>query len=350
MSDLFIRSPKNPILKPQLDHWWESKKLYNPGVIFDKGKYHMFYRAMGAGENWKSSIGYAVSDNGEDFQRFKEPALIGVDEYEMRGLEDPRITKIGDTFYMTYAAFDGVTPRLSVALSKDLIHWDKKGPVFADWQFEQAGGVRIKFVDGKPTIKPKLTEWSKSGAIFPELINGKYIMMFGEYNIWFAESTDGINWVGDQMPFLNPRPGDYFDNTFIEMGPPPIRTEKGWLVLYHGINDKFIYHIGYVFLDLENPRKILFRSDKPIFKPKETYELSGMVDYLPGGQTGMLTMSDDALKKFIDEADKNNTMPRVVFCCGATLVDDELRIFYGAGDSVICTATANIQDILNLVK
>ncbi|MEI7498718.1 MAG: hypothetical protein WCK11_05590 [Candidatus Falkowbacteria bacterium] len=350
MSDLFFRSPKNPILKPQSDHWWESKKLYNPGVIFDKGKYHMLYRAMGAGENWKSSIGYAVSDNGEDFHRFNEPALTGVDEYEMRGLEDPRITKIGDTYYMAYASFDGVTPRLSIAISKDLIHWDKKGPVFADWQFEQAGGVRIKFDDGKPTIKPKLTEWSKSGAIFPELINGKYVMMFGEYNIWFAESTDGINWIGDQTPFLNPRLGDYFDNTFVEMGPPPIKTEMGWLVLYHGINDKHWYQVGCILLDLQNPRKIIHRSISSIFKPEMSYEMTGIVDVLPGGLHSLQKMNEKELQNFIIESDKNNTMPRVVFCCGATLVDDELRIFYGAGDSVICTATANIQDILHLVK
>jgi len=351
MKKLFTRSKYNPILKSNLENLWESKKLYNPGAVFHNGEYHLFYRAVGSGTNWESAIGHAISKDGENFERFDKPLLSGVGEFEKRGLEDPRITKVGDTFYMMYAAYDDITPRLTIAISKDLITWAKREPVFSNWNFQKAGGVRTKWDEnGKTFIKPKLTEWSKSGGIFPEKIDGKFWMLFGEYQIWFATSKDGIKWTGDQTPFLNPRKGDFFDNTFVEMGPPPIKTKDGWLVLYHGINDAHWYQIGFLLLDLDNPRKILFRTEKPIFKPEKEYEMSGIVDVLPGGFEVMQKMSEEELKDFLAKHDAKGTMPKVTFCCGATVIDDELRIFYGASDSVICTAVANIDDILNLQR
>ncbi|MEN8247830.1 MAG: hypothetical protein ABFS32_02775 [Bacteroidota bacterium] len=349
MCNHFIRSENNPILKPNPNNYWEAQKLYNPGVIFRNGEYHMFYRAMGGGTGWKSSIGYAVSKDGENFIRFTEPLLTGIGGLEKRGLEDPRISKIEGTYYMVYAAYDGITPRLSMARSINLKTWERQGPIFSDWKFEKAGGIFTEWNEnGKLITKPQTEEWSKSGAMFPEKIDGKYWIMFGEYRIWFATSTDGISWTGDQTPFLGPRKGDYFDNTFVEMGPPPIKTEKGWLVLYHGINNKQWYQVGFLLLDLKNPGKVLFRSEEPIFKPEMDYEMSGMVDVLPGGLATMQKMSKEELNSFLAEHDAKGTMPRVTFCCGATVVNDTLRIFYGAGDSVICTATADMSEVLNL--
>ncbi len=344
---MFIRSKRNPVLRPNPNNWWEAKKLYNPGAIFYNKKYHLFYRAVGSGENWKSSIGYAVSHDGENFIRFNEPFLIGENEKEKRGLEDPRITKIDNIFYMLYAAYDGITPRLNIATSTDLKNWQKHGPVFSDWKFKKANGVYIKFKNGKPTIEQKTSEWSKSGGMFSEKINGKYLMLFGEYNIWFADSDDGFNWTGDLKPFLKCRPGNYFDNTFVEMGPPPIKTDKGWLVLYHGINNHHYYKIGFLLLDLKNPRKILFRTENPIFEPLLDYELSGMVDILPGGLSVMQKMSDKKLTKYLAKAEAEGIMPKVTFCCGAVIVNGILRIYYGAADSVICTATVKLDELLN---
>jgi len=351
MNNLFTRSKLNPILRPNPANWWETKKLYNPGIIFYDNKYHMFYRAVGSDENWKSSIGYASSDDGENFQKFNDPLLSGETEFEKRGLEDPRITKIDDIFYMSYAAYDGITPRLSIATSLDLKNWQKQDFAFSDWQFAQAGGIFTSFDDdNKPFVKPQSAEWSKSGAIFPEKINGKFLMLFGEHRIWFATSDDGIKWVGDQTPFLGPRSENYFDNTFVETGPPPIKTEKGWLVLYHGIDEKNCYRIGFLLLDLDDPRKILWRSDEPIFEPKENYETSGMVDVMPGGTDKMEKMSDFELNNFIAEKNSKGAMPKIVFCCGAVVVNGTLRIYYGASDSVICTATANLNEILKLAE
>jgi predicted GH43/DUF377 family glycosyl hydrolase len=343
---MFTRSKLNPILKPNPDNAWEAEKLYNPGMIYDNGVYHMYYRAVGKGEDWKSSIGYATSTDGENFIRHNDPMLVGQEASESRGLEDPRITKINNTYYMAYAAYDGVTPRLCIATSKDLKNWKKEGSAFPNWNFTEAGGVYTKFKDGNPITKKITGEWSKSGGIIPEKINGKYQMLFGEHRIWFADSEDGLKWEGEKKPFLEPRSGDYFDNTFVEMGPPPILTVPGWLVLYHGINDRHVYQIGVLILDKSNPKKILYRSNEPIFKPEKDYEMSGIVDVLPGGLKAMQKMSEEELKNFLIQAESHNLMPHVTFCCGATVVDGILRIYYGASDTYICTATAHLEDIL----
>lgn len=198
MNNIFTRYTNNPILKPNKKNKWEAKKLYNPGAIFYNGKYHLFYRAVGSGKNWKSAIGYAVSQDGENFKRYDNPLLIGADNFEKRGLEDPRITKIGNKFFMAYAAYDGITPRLCTATSKNLKKWQKQGVAFSDWYFEKAGGVYMEWDNsGKIFTKPRSTEWSKSGALFPAKINGKFWILFGEHRIWFATSDNGINWTGD---------------------------------------------------------------------------------------------------------------------------------------------------------
>lgn len=349
MDNLFTRSKLNPIMRPNPDNWWEAKKLYNPGAIFYNGKYHLFYRAMGGGKDWKSSIGYAVSKDGENFQRFTKPLMMGAGKTETRGLEDPRIAKIGKMFYAAYTAYDGKTARLNIAMSKDLKKWEKRGFAFSGWNFGKAVGICFDR-NGRPHKKLKPAEWSKSGGIFPEKINGKFWMLFGDYEIWFAVSNDGMQWVADSTPFLTQRQGDRFDNTFVEMGPPPIKTKKGWLVLYHGINDRHWYKIGFLLLDLNNPRKIIFRSKEPIFGPEKKYEMSGIVDVLHGGLKIMQKMSELELKNFLAENEAKGIMPKVTFCCGATVVNNILRIYYGASDSVICTATANLNDILKIAQ
>lgn len=357
MKKIFTRSDRNPIILPDPKHAWESKKVYNPGAIFEDGKYHLFYRAVGSGRDSHSVIGYAVSEDGEHFTRFPRPILEPDpgNPAESRGYEDPRITKIDDTFYMAYAAYDGQVPRLHIATSKDLKHWKKHNAAFKNFNFTQMGGVFVGWKDGLPIESkeprfPKGDERTKSGAIFPEKINGKYWMLFNEFRIWLANSDDGINWSASPEPFLKPRKNtDLFDNVFVEMGPPPIKTEKGWLVLYHGINDAIQYHLGILLLDLRDPSKILFRSEEPVFGPKEKYELSGIVDIIPGVTKLLEDNKEEELKKLLKEAERNGFMPQVTFTPSAVLLDKTVRIFYGAGDQVICTATAPLSKILDEV-
>lgn len=357
MSDLFKRSSHNPIIKPNPAHEWEALKVYNPGAVFHEGKYHLFYRAMGHGADWHSALGYAVSDDGEHFTRFLEPILDRElsNPLELRGLEDPRITKVGDIFYMAYAAYDGKTPRLNIATSHDLKHWQRHGEAFTDFDFFREGGVKVKWDQGKPIErrepKPGSTgDRSKAGGIFSEKINGKYWMLFNEFRIWLASSDDGIAWNVIPGPFLEPRKGtELFDNVFVEMGPPPIKTERGWLVLYHGVNDAMQYQLGVLLLDLADPTKILFRSNEPIFGPREQYELSGMVDIIPGAIKLIEQDKWQELKHLLIDAERGGFMPQVVFTPAAVVVEDNVRLFYGAGDQSICTATASLNDILSII-
>ncbi len=344
---MFTRSKNNPILGPNPSHPWEEMKVYNPGAIYENGVYHLFYRARG--KDWVSAIGHAVSEDGENFQRFDRPVLSAEGQSEKKGLEDPRVTKIGDTYFMAYAAYDGGDVRLNIATSPDLKAWTKRGKAFSNFEFLKNGGTLLGYDNGQivnRNYKVENKEWSKSGAILPEKVGGKYWMLFGEYNIWLANSGDGLRWEVIPGVFLSPRDMEYFDGCLVEMGPPPIKTEKGWLVLYHGVDHKKTYRIGFLILDLGNPAKVIYRSSKPIFEPEQPYELSGIVDILPGGYKAMEKMSKDELRNFIKEHETAGTMPQVVFSCGAVLVDGLLRIYYGASDQFICTATTRLEEIL----
>ncbi len=321
---MFQRSKNNPILKPNETNSWEDFKVYNPGAVYENNVFHLFYRARGT--NWVSSIGYATSRDGEIFERFQKPVLKPEQPYESNGLEDPRVVKVGDTYFMTYTAFDGKVARLCIATSRDLRNWEKHGKVFQSW------------------------DWCKAGALFPEMIGDQYWMLFGDRNIWLAHSNDGLEWQPIQNPLLSSRQEKYFDDYFVEMGPPPIKTKKGWLVFYHGVNRKNVYRLGFLVLDYNDPTKIVFRVSGTIFEPQEPYELIGVVDILPGGWKAMEKMSKQELQQFITKNESKGKMPRVVFVCGAVLVGEQIRIYYGASDMVVCTATADLDDILNAIR
>lgn len=349
---VFTRSSFNPILYPDPVHDWESLKVYNPGALYENGKVHLFYRAVGHGQDWHSSIGYAFSLDGERFARFPEPILAREDKtLELRGLEDPRVVKIGDTYFMTYAAYDGTNVRLHVATSKDLATWEKHGDALPGFRFTRDGGSRMRFRDGAwtSTKEPKGTdERAKSGAIFPEKIGGKYWMLFGEYQVWLASSADGIHWEHLPGPFLTARGEGFFDEEFVEAGPPPIRTEQGWLVLYHGVDDSYTYRLGYLLLDLEDPTKILRRAVAPVFEPATDYEYQGFVDVLPGGLKQLETMSVEEIQRLLPKYERRGRMPKVAFCPAAVRIGDTIRLYYGASDTYVCTASAPLAEILKV--
>ncbi|MFZ1987652.1 MAG: hypothetical protein WAV21_01290 [Minisyncoccia bacterium] len=353
MKNLFTRSKLNPILRPQNSEWW---KIYNPGAALDtQGRVHLFPRVMKQEEDWHSRIAHAVSIDGEHFVWDKEPILVRENKHEERGLEDPRVTLIDGTYYMTFAAFDGKKVILHSATAKDLNGpWLRQGPMVSDFDFFKSGGRMVRWENGKPIEKApskRGSHWSKSGALFPERINGKFTLLFGEYYIWLATSSDGAKYEVEQRPFLQPRKGTtYFDNTFIETGPPPILTEKGWLVLYHGIDEAFRYQLGFLMLDRNDPTKVLYRSNEPIFGPTEEYEVGdALIDVIKGGVTAMNKLDDEKLKAFYKKAREENVMPQVTFCPGIVIKGGNLWLYYGAGDTSICTAWAPLEEILKLV-
>ena len=352
IKDIFKRSKSNPILNPESNKWW---KVYNPGAIMDdEDNIHLYPRVIKQEDDWHSRIAHAVSEDGENFTWSKRVIFERRSIYEKKGLEDPRITRIGKYYYMVFAAYNGKDVNLHSARSLSPSgSWTRLGKMLKDFDFVSYGGAMMGWENGKPHKKINLRsgiKWSKSGALFSEKINNKFCMVFGEYYMWLAFSEDGKRYNAIKKPLLTPREGNYFDNTFIETGPPPILTEKGWLLFYHGIDDAFRYQLGFVILDIENPSKVIFRTDKPVFGPKESYEIGdNLVDAIKGGVDAFKNLSEEKLKEFYRHARETNIIPQVTFCTGAILKGDYVHIYYGAGDTTVCTAKALLSDLLSLI-
>jgi predicted GH43/DUF377 family glycosyl hydrolase len=170
----FVRDPANPILRPT-DQPWESRFVFNPAAIVKDGLVQLLYRAQGP--DGRSSIGLATSSDGVHFKRLSEPVMVATEPFELPGgCEDPRVVEVGGTYYMTYTGYDGVSARLCLATSRDLLRWRKHGPLFPDFQTRTVG-------------KP----WSKSGAILTRPLDGRYYMYFGDVDIYYATSRDLIH-------------------------------------------------------------------------------------------------------------------------------------------------------------
>jgi predicted GH43/DUF377 family glycosyl hydrolase len=285
----------------------------------------------GVGDDWISRIFLATSGDGFDFKINETPVISPDSSWESAGCEDPRITKIGNKFWMSYTAFDGITARSAIATSDNLISWKKRGLIFPHHRHPQREDL------------PK--EWHKSAAMFPKKFKDKYLLLFGDNHIWSATSDDSINWISDLDPIISARKG-FFDSAYVEMGPAPIKINSGWLVLYHGI-DSFssnrTYRLGAVILDPDNPLKIIARTNTPILEPKEIYEGIGLIDILPGGYSRLKALSDLGLEALASK----HKLPKAVFCCGTLKEGNYIRIYYGAGDTRICVATVDIDTILS---
>ena len=271
---------------------WEAYATFNPAAVVKDGKVYVLYRAEDATGEEKigghtSRIGLAESRDGLRFTRRAVPVLYPAKDAQRQyewpgGVEDPRIVERDDgTYVLTYTQWNRDVPRLAVATSPDLVNWTKHGPAFA------------KVADGK-----YLRTESKSGAILSRVegsrviatrVNGKYWMYYGVPDVGIATSDNLIDWTpledanGRPLKVLSPRPG-YFDSWLVEAGPPAIITERGILVIYNaGNSERYgdstpphrIYTGGQALYDLNNPLKLIARSDQPFIKPTEDYERTG---------------------------------------------------------------------------
>lgn len=324
----------DPILKMQIA--WEEKDVFNPAIVVRDGKIYMLYRAqdMIGLPGGTSRIGLAESTDGFHFTRTAQPVFYpdndAYKKYEWQGgCEDPRVVEDEKgIYYMTYTAYDGKVARLLVATSKDLLHWTKYGPVFAD-------AYQGKYLD----------KWSKSGSIVSQYlngkiiaakINGKYWMYWGDQFIWAATSDDLIHWTpveikdGEQPPV--PLKGEAlkmpdlkivvatrnkkFDSDLVEPGPPAMITDQGILLLYNGRNIQSIgdtglaegtYAAGQVLIDKNDPVKVIKRLEKNFMQPDKPYELTGQVN-------------------------------RVCFIEGLAQFQNKWFLYYGTADSKIAVA------------
>ena len=290
----FNKYQGNPVLSAQ-GSTWENKVVFNPGAWTDGETIYLLYRAEASDK--PSRIGLALSTDGYHFEREPEPVFEPKGEWELpRGVEDPRLVKIDDTFYMTYIAFDGKTARNALATSKDLRNWERIG----------TDGLTFPEVG-----------WSKAGAIVPQKINGRYWMYFGDTDMWVAWSEDLINWNVIDEPVMRRRDG-MFDSRVVEPGPPPIITDEGILLIYNAANEDLVYRPGQALFDINDPTKLLKRSENYFMKPETRLELRGQTPNQP--KSG----------KFSDRT--------VVFAEGLVKLDDTWFLYFGMGDTAIGVA------------
>jgi len=257
------RASDTPIISPTGDGW-ESAGTFNPAVIQVKKKFVMLYRAQDHAGT--SRLGYAESSDGIHFEPQPDPVFSPAMDYEKDGgVEDPRLVKIGDTYYLTYTGYNKKDAQLCLATSTDLTHWKRKG-------------ILLPAYEGKWNVM-----WTKSGAIVDKKINGKYWMYYLGTSpdkvdeMGLASSTDLIHWTdATDTPVLPGRPG-HFDTTVVEPGPPPLLTDDGIVLVYNGADDHHVYRTGIAVFDRNDPRKLLYRTDQPLFAPEKEWEKVGQV-------------------------------------------------------------------------
>jgi beta-1,2-mannosidase len=300
---VFYKPAENPVLRADSSFTffcpvkkqtvrWQRADVFNPGAIVKDGKVFLLYRCednpAAALGGRTSRLGLAESEDGIHFKKHPEPVLFPNNDvfqtYDYPGgCEDPRLVQTEDgLFVVAYTSWNYKDPRLSIAFSKDLVHWEKKGPAFA------------KAYDGK-----FLNRWSKSGSIVTKMvgdkqvvakINGKYWMYWGEHLVNLAWSTNLYDWyptlddAGDLKAVIRTRPGK-FDSHLTECGPPALWTPHGVTLFYNGKNHpgndadpglpKDTYSVGQVTFDPKNLETVISRSEKPFLQPSLPHEVSG---------------------------------------------------------------------------
>ncbi|HEY5563708.1 MAG TPA: glycosidase [Clostridiaceae bacterium] len=296
------RLTEEPLLSPIKGHSWEKAAVFNTAAFYENNLVHLFYRATDKGfmlntekpeERYKfvSRIGHAISKDGVNFERYVEPFLVGNNDQEAWGMEDPRVTKIEDTYYMIYTGFGGRSwsdHRVSFAWSRDMKTWE---------------GHRIV-----------LDEPNKDGGLLSEKIDGNYVLFHRrEPDIWIGYSEDLINWKNHKI-VMSPIEGTW-QSKKIGIAGPPLKREDGWLLFYHGVDSNNEYRLGAALLDLKDPSKVLFRQEEPVLEPELTWERNGMV-------------------------------PNVVFSCGAVEIGNKYYVYYGGADTHIGVAVIEKDKVI----
>ncbi len=295
------------IMGPIAEHDWEAQAVFNPGTVQEGDTVHMLYRAV-QGKNF-STLGYAQLDRqGRIIRRSDSPVIKQELDIEKQGCEDPRVVKLNETKYIFYTGFDGycapksINTRIMLAETDDFIRYKKHGKIGPDVQ-------------------------DKDAMIFPALIDGKVIFIHRIHpDIQLASFESMEQLIHADADFWNHymdcledhtlmRPQFDWETTKIGAGPPPILTEAGWLLIYHGVDKNMVYRTGAALLDAKNPYKLIARLPYPILEPEKSYEQKGDVDM-------------------------------VVFPEGTVQFGDELQIYYGAADKVIGLAVAHLPTLL----
>ncbi len=304
--ELFTRHAGNPIIQPNAIPY-RAHSVFNAGATSVGDETLLLLRIED--RRGISHLTVARSKNGvSDWVIDTEPTLPPTPQThpeEVWGIEDPRITYVEEEGFwvVLYTAYSTAGPLVSLATTRDFKTFERKGAV----------------------MPPE----DKDAALFPVRFGGRWAMLHRPVpafpsagaHIWISFSPDMFHW-GEHRMLIPARKGGWWDAGKIGLSPPPILTEKGWLVLYHGVKmtaGGCIYRLGLALLDQENPAKLLARSDEWVFAPEESYEVVGDVD-------------------------------KVVFPCGWVVRGDEVRLYYGGADKCIALATASLSELLDWLK
>lgn len=328
----------NPILSPNPENQWENLVTCNPGVIHDGERFYMLYRAAGDEPEHVIRFGLAVSSDGFNFERVSDAPVFSPNEDgpDSGCVEDPRIVKFGEEYYITYA-YRIHHPGQYWTFPHDVVLLPDCGPdapaslrqnigntglaVTRDFRsFRRLGRITSPSLDDRDVI------------LFPEKVNGKYVLMhrpkqyvgeeYGvEYpSIWLKFSEDLMTWEDKQSHLLiTGRKGTWEEK--IGGSTPPILTGQGWLVLYHGVADggRAEYSVGAMLLDRDDPLKVIARTREPIMSPEHPYETDGFYS-------------------------------RCIFPGGNVVVDGMLYVYYGAADRYVGVATCPLDELVEYLK
>jgi len=303
--NLVKRYQDNPILSPA-DWPYSANAVFNPAAVEFEDETLLLTRVEGM--DGFSHLTVARSRDGKTNWKIdpKPTMLPDPDNYpeEMWGIEDPRVVKLEelDTYAVLYTAFSKEGPQVAMALTKDFKTFERKGIV--------------------------MTPDDKDSSLFPKKINGRWALIHrpspvnpsAKANVWISFSPDLKYW-GEHTMVLEARDGGWWDAGKIGLGPQPIETPEGWLLIYHGVRNTCagsLYRMGLSLLDLEDPTKVIRRARNWVLGPREAYETHGDVGYV--------TFPSGAIW------DKKS---------------DELRIYYGAADTFVALATAKMTDLID---
>jgi predicted GH43/DUF377 family glycosyl hydrolase len=329
------------ILSPT-DKEFENNGVFNPGIYQEGNTVHILYRAVQHGNY--STIGYAKTEGPlKIIERKDKPLIVRDFDYEKHGVEDARIVKIENTYYITYTAYDGINAMGALATSKDLIHFEKQGIITPHVNYQEYEN----FVTccGENKLNPKYHQYynlfaqiglvddefrllrDKDVVLFPRKINGKFVML---HRIWpgiqIVKFDDWKNltesfweeYLKNLANHIVLDPKDIFEVNYIGAGGPPIETEFGWLLIYHGVQETItgkIYHAKAALLQLDKPEIEIARLPYPLFSPTKQWEIEGEVS-------------------------------NIVFPTGHALFGNDLYIYYGVADKHIAVAKLDLQEIL----
>ena len=313
--EVFVKSPSNPIIKPNSNNYWEAYQTFNPGAIILDRRIHIVYRALGI--DWISRFGYAASSDGIMIdERFPHPiyqstmngqdCALSISGGGFGGCEDPRLVKIDDLIYMTYNIFD--IRGLRVGLTS--IHVED----FLSKRWRWSGE---KIISNPSKI-------NKNFVLFPEKIDGRYAILHSTSPRIQVTYLEDLKFEKEKYIESHYEPCSYSDGWELVVkgaGGPPIKTSEGWLLFYHGLDkdDPLKYKIGLMLLDLDKPERILYRARSPVIEADQWYEYEGF-------------------------------KPGIIYTCGAVVKDGELLVYYGAADKYVCIAKASLDLVLDVLK